>query len=293
MKYTVRPMLVEDLDTANRLCIAAYATPKAPLGDYKQELEQYLRMQPDGWYFVCNDSENGEAVGVGGTVNYGTFAYIGMIAVDPPMQRRGVGKAIMQQLLDWLRSQGCQCVVLDATEAGAGLYQQLGFRDVGLTAVFRPGDIQEQSKIASAKSSATAISVLTRTELPGLVRFDAHYFGAERHTVLETYFADYPKRLLVARGEQGHIIGYVLAQDSSLGPWVASSVGVAEDLLRAALRMPFENALRLRIPAENEDAVVLVKRAGFQQVRSLRHMQFGEVDLDRSEIYALASLAIG
>jgi ribosomal protein S18 acetylase RimI-like enzyme len=285
-------MLVEDLDTANRLCIAAYATPKAPMGEFKQELGQYLRMQPDGWYFVC---KNGEEVGVGGMVNYGLFAYIGMIAVDPTMQRRGVGRAIMQHLLDWQREQECPCAVLDATGAGAGLYRQLGFRDAGTTLTFRLSEELVQTGFAVTRSSTAKISVLAQAELPELVEFDMRYFGAKRHKVLETFSTDYPSRLQVARDERGEIVGYVLAQPDCLGPWIASTAEIAEDLLRAALRLPFESVPRLRVPAENEVALELVKRAGFQQVRSFQHMQYGESSVASrfDGMYALASLAIG
>lgn len=59
----------------------------------------------------------------------GQFGYVFNVATDPDQRRRGLSRACMVAVLDWLRRRGVGKVDLKATEAGAPLYRSLGFRD--------------------------------------------------------------------------------------------------------------------------------------------------------------------
>ncbi|KAK3311707.1 acyl-CoA N-acyltransferase [Chaetomium strumarium] len=56
--------------------------------------------------------------------------YLMSLAVDPTQQRRGIGRKLMHHGLD-LASQAGMDVFLLATPAGRGLYESLGFRQIG------------------------------------------------------------------------------------------------------------------------------------------------------------------
>jgi len=66
-------------------------------------------------------------VGAGGTTVYDQFSYVGMIGILPTFQRHGIGKAIMEHILTWLQRRGNRTVLLDASDAGKPLYENMGF----------------------------------------------------------------------------------------------------------------------------------------------------------------------
>jgi ribosomal protein S18 acetylase RimI-like enzyme len=282
IQLAIHILTSDDLEAANHLCIAAYASTR----EHRSELLHYLDIQPDGWFLVTS---NGTPVGFGGTVNYGAFAYIGLVAVDPLYQRQGIGQTLMQHLLTWLHERQCPCALLDATQAGAPLYTRLGFQDVGTTLAFR------LETLPVPHAPLLSITPLRIDDFSELVDFDTRRFGASRRAVFSAYFATYPDRFLVTRGKQGQITGYLLAQSQSIGPWLAETPGEALDLLHAALCLPFNGPPLILVPEENKAALAIVQGVGFQQTRSFRHMRRGETPglPQREQIYALTSAALG
>lgn len=57
----------------------------------------------------------------------GRTAYISSISTDAAFRRRGLARAVLDELLTWIRGQGVQVVDLHATPAGEGLYREHGF----------------------------------------------------------------------------------------------------------------------------------------------------------------------
>jgi GNAT superfamily N-acetyltransferase len=56
-------------------------------------------------------------------------AYIQWMCTDPAYRRRGLGRAVLAALLDWLWAEGVSCVELHATADGTPLYRSFGFQD--------------------------------------------------------------------------------------------------------------------------------------------------------------------
>lgn len=64
----------------------------------------------------------------------GERGYIGMLAVRPDLQRRGLGRAMMQAAEDVLRGAGCRIAelsVVNVRTALTGVYRRLGYRETG------------------------------------------------------------------------------------------------------------------------------------------------------------------
>jgi GNAT superfamily N-acetyltransferase len=57
----------------------------------------------------------------------GKEPYVHNLYVRGPHRSRGVGRALMQALLDWCKKNGYSRVALRATEMGRPLYEKLGF----------------------------------------------------------------------------------------------------------------------------------------------------------------------
>lgn len=249
-------------------------------------MARYLALQPDGWFGAMQDTT---LIGMGGALSYGEFASIGMMAVDPWAQRRGIGRAILENVLVWLHSQGCDIAMLDASTAGVPLYVKRGFLDDGATILFQ----SENEVFHSAPTGR--VSSMTRVDVPDVSKFDAPLFGADRTAVLSSYMIAVPDRAFLTRNERGDVTGYLIAQSQHLGPWAADTPQDAEALLGAALSLSFSGPPIALVPSANRSAQSLLSRFGFSRQRALRHMYLGPEppSQDRSRIYGQASFAIG
>jgi GNAT superfamily N-acetyltransferase len=264
------------------ILMAAYSESN----NFKSELRRYLILQPDGWLVAESESL---LIGMVGAVDYGAFAYIGMMAVDPVFQRQGVAKRLMKQLLEWLDGRGCSLVLLDATEVGAKLYTQFAFVEDEPTLVFQQVDSPK------SRCSYECVKQLNSADLARLTMFDAQIFGAYRQAVFATFLAEIPKRALFACNVDDQITGYLFAQASTIGPWAASTPEVAEALLVSALNLSFSDALQVFVPGCNKVATSLLMRYGFSKQRVQYHMRRGNSTplTQRCMLYGLASLSIG
>ena len=68
-------------------------------------------------------------LGLGGVTSYGPFAWLGLMAVDPARQRRGIGQTLVEALVARAQELGSAVVLLDASDAGAPVYERVGFVD--------------------------------------------------------------------------------------------------------------------------------------------------------------------
>lgn len=285
MTLTVQPLNETDLNVADTIAVSAFKAPRSR----KAEIQKYLRLQPDGWMLALLDDK---PVGLGGLVNYGTFAYLGMMSVLPSVQGKGVGKELMKHLVKWAEKRECPAVLLDATEGGSYLYKQFGFVEINRTAQWRRDGTGEKVPSHQANCNLTEIRAI---DLPALAAFDAPYFGVERTRVFAELLNSYSQRAFVAWDELGQVSGYLFAQESSIGPWVARTVKDAECLLARALTLPFaQGVVSVNISVANSEGAKLLERYGFSHHHTLSHMRRGKaVSRNLQKIYGQASFALG
>ena len=115
--------------------------PRVPLQE--RQLDQALRLsQALGWPYRLEDWRDALRLGHGTGVEvegelratalwwpWGErFATCGMIIVDAALQGRGIGRALVLDLLD---AAGTRTMLLRSTVAGRRLYEQLGFAAFG------------------------------------------------------------------------------------------------------------------------------------------------------------------
>jgi GNAT superfamily N-acetyltransferase len=317
MKITT--MTLDDLAIADGIVIAAYPQHVSRA----REIRRYLGLQPDGWFLAWED---GVAVGMGGVVSYDDFAYIGLIGVVPERQRQGVGMAVVRHILEWIDGQGIPMALLDASPAGAPLYERLGFVTDDQSEVW-----QHEAWTAFQADALADIISPNPDVLAALAAYDTPYFGTNRVEVLHTLMREYPGRTLLLddrpiitasdsrrKARQASkkislsvdtpaaITGFLIAQAQSIGPWVATTPGDAEALLRQALTFSYDSSPTVLVPAANGDALDLLRRYGFVRQRSLRHMRragrsgatgrsgaSGTQAHGRQGIYGLASFTLG
>lgn len=97
----------------------------------EQGLTNTVVDEPDDRYSVHILAAVGEqTVGAGRVTFIGDEAQIAWVAVRVPFRRHGVGRAIMEALLDISR-QGATVVSLNAQTHALDFYEALGFRPIG------------------------------------------------------------------------------------------------------------------------------------------------------------------
>lgn len=283
MKIVVRSMTGTDLDSAGKIAQAAYNRSYS----LEPSLRRLLSLQPDGWYLALLDDE---PAGVGGAVNYGPFAYLGMMSVLPSAQKRGLGSALMESILGWLDRQSCPTVLLNARPRAVSLYARYGFNEIDQTLQF-----EHAAHISRPYQAPPGLTTLQEADLPTLAAFDAPAFGASRRAVLSRLFAENPQRFLVSVETNGQFSGFLQVGSTSLGAWHATRPENAEKLLLRALALLSASFLTISVPASNSTALLLCQQAGFKLALTLPHMLRG-APLQRDpeqRIYSLAAQALG
>ncbi len=281
MTITIRNLADDDLEEVDALLNAAFQSSISRL----QDLRFYCQIEPHGWFVASQESG---LVGMVGAVNYGAFAHVGLMAVHPKAQRQGIGFALMQFLLAQLEQQ-VPIVWLDASEMGRPLYHQLGFIAYDETVTYqRRNNLTKDTRIPN-------IQAITVQELDEVVQWDRDIFGANRRKVLQALLDIFPQRAFLQRDADGQLTGYLFAQKNRIGPWVMLQNCHAEELLQAALALPYEGMFSVVVPAVNQEAVELIQCYGFERVRSNQHMgrHTENIPGKRQKIYAQTSLTAG
>ncbi|AWV06266.1 GNAT family N-acetyltransferase [Marilutibacter maris] len=97
---------------------------RAPLGDKSAD---WLRTAFSNSMFRCFACEDGRVIASGRAVADGVdCAYLCDIAVDPDHQGRGLGRAIIERLVE--RSRGHRKIILYAVPGREPFYEKFGFR---------------------------------------------------------------------------------------------------------------------------------------------------------------------
>ena len=195
----------------------------------------------------------------------------------------------MEHLLAWLEEQNVPLVKLDASPAGQPLYEKLGFVPLEEVYVFQ----QQAGRLDCPHPRG--IHLITPQSLDPVTASDTLAFGADRSRLLRALLEAYPLRAFQTMNEQGQVSGYLIAQAKRIGPWIMNESSDAERLLLAALSLPFDGNVSVITPANNDDAVSLLKRYGFQIARVNRHMAYGRgvTNGQREKVYGQTSLSFG
>lgn len=282
MTISIRILSDADIEAADNILGSAFQRAES----WQTELRLFHRLQPDGVFLACS---NGIPAGMVASIIYSTNAYVGLMGIHQDFQRQGLGNALMEHLLAWMEGQKVPLVKLDASPAGQPLYEKLGFVPLEEVYVFQ----QQTNRLDCPHPRG--IHLITPQSLEPVTASDTLAFGANRSRLLRALLEAYPLRAFQTMNEQGLVSGYLIAQAKRIGPWIMNESSDAERLLLAALALPFDGKVSVITPANNADAVSLLKQYGFQIVRMNRHMAYGpDVFNGQSEkVYGQTSLSFG
>jgi predicted N-acetyltransferase YhbS len=217
-------------------------------------------------------------------------ATLGLIVVDQALQGRGVGRMLMQQLLEDTAPRSLQLV---ATNAGLKLYQQCGF-------VAHCGIEQWQSADYVAGRvpvpAEVTLSPARSADLPTIVALDASAFGAQRNALLGAVLA--LGGGVVAR-RNGEVVGYALSRPAGLGtiigPVIATDQNLAGVLVDYCLGR-LAGFVRIDIPDHAMELGRLLGACGLQRVDRVTLMRRGNWPIKNAGapgLWGLVSQALG
>lgn len=222
---TYRRMIAHDLTAAHALSQAVRWAHR------RADWEVMLAL---GMGFVAE--EDGVLAGTALCWKYGAeHAALGMIIVAPDLQGRGIGRALMDLVLEEL---GPRSIQLTATPAGQPLYEKLGF-------VSRGSVVNHQGTLRPVPPAPLAAGDRIRPAVPGdlpaLASLAAGALGVPRDEVLAHLLEVGAGVLLEKEGQPlgfsmirpfglGHMIGPVVAPDAAraqalIGHWTTSHAG--------------------------------------------------------------------
>jgi GNAT superfamily N-acetyltransferase len=282
MDISIRVLSPDDIDIADGIVTSAFGFTDSRAG----EIQRYFTLEPNRWFLA---TYRDQPAGVVGATNYGPFTYLGMMTVHKEFQRKGIGQAMLQHMLDWAEVQGIPYLRLDASDAGFPLYLQFGFEVLDQALMFRHPDFSPLSDYQQK------VRLLKSQDIQALADFDSPIFGANRTGLFQALLTDFPDRGFAVYDASGDMAGYLFAQTRRLGPWAARSPQAAESLLQAALTLSYKGVPLVIAPGTNTAASDLLGRYGVRHVLTNRHMQRGRSTIPgrRTAIYGETSFAIG
>jgi GNAT superfamily N-acetyltransferase len=224
MPPEIRALRVEDLPEALALSTSA---------GWNQRLEDWQllrRLASESSFAAVSD---GRVVGTALAIDYGGFAWIAMMLVEPGYRGRGLGAQLLEAAMATLSSN--RLIRLDATPAGRSLYMKYGFEDESmLTRTVAPA---ARAAILRDPGGVT-VRPLTSADLPRIAGHDVAMFGGDRSAVLAWALETAPQYARIADDDSGppqYTFGRPGRLFDQIGPVVATDVASATQLVGAAL----------------------------------------------------------
>jgi len=210
IQTTLRPMRADDLASCHAMSLHLHWPHR--LADW-----QFHHQVSNSWAVELEQSGGTRSVaGSGMLCRLGEdYASLGLVIIADALQGCGLGRAMMQRLL---QDAGARNVILNATDAGRPLYEKLGF-------VVTDTLSQHQSTTARATPVLAAdarIRPLRKDEAPFLLALDRQASGMDRSALLKPLLASSEVAVLEQAGQvkgvamlrqfgRGRVIGPVIA----------------------------------------------------------------------------------
>jgi len=244
-----------------------------------------------GWAACRSD---GKLLGTASWWDYGDeLAAVGLVLVDQSYQGQGIGRKLMDAVIDEASPRALQ---LTSTQAGLKLYQRCGFRETHSIG-------QHQGVVAKIPTAAslpelpahTELRPVSRGDLGELCDLDAAAFGANRRKLISAVLESGTGGVLAVIG--GQPTGFALARQSgrgtAIGPVVAPDESVAIALIARQLKAN-SGFMRVDIPTDAVQLAGWLEEAGLQCVDRVTVMLRGSRRERRpsGRVFALVSQAL-
>jgi GNAT superfamily N-acetyltransferase len=273
MKMDFSLLDMADIAAADELLRLAFAKTDS----YLQQLKLNLSIQPN-CYFALWDGAL--LVGMVGVCDFGNYCHVGLMAVHPQRQGRGIGKKLLEATMDWAARRGCPTVTLYSTDAGLPLYRSMGFSQ------------KKSSFFCTGKGRRLGGEMalpLDASHLDEIAALDHSISGGSRRALFAALLAEGLSPAFYVPGQ-----GYLFVRQGVIGPWAACTDAAAELLLRTALHSAPGEELKLTMAEENEPTKNLVLSYDFRLERPFAYFERGAAfPQQRHLLRAIASYSLG
>jgi hypothetical protein len=200
--------------------------------------------------------------GAASCASFGATGWIGALGVVPRARHRGVGAALTEAAVAWLRDRGAETVLLYATDQGRPIYERAGFVAEGRARAWRGAPSAERP---------AGLRALRSEDRDALRAVDRAATGERRDPVLD---AIAPLHGMVA-ARDGVVSGYLLNS-----PWGAGPAVLADDpdsglALLSAARGATRAQPIITLPDANAAGVAALEAWGFAAVNHAERMRLG------------------
>lgn len=235
----------------------------------KEDWELFLHLSPAGCRVAVDD--DGEVRGTVATVRYEDhFSWIGMVLVEPAMQRQGIGIQLLRESLQILSEE--ETVKLDATPTGRHIYIQLDFVDE-----YRLSRM-EIAGVSGQYLDGSGARPIKNEDMPRLLEFDRKVFGADRAAVIDSVRTRASQLAFISddrHGIHGYCFGRYGHSFTHIGPVVARDVASARRVCSAALTNSGDRPVVIDALPHNAEWVEWLNSIGFTEQRPLIRMYRG------------------
>ncbi len=279
--YIVREMTQEDLST----CLAYTQEVKWPHQFIDWQFHYDL-----GKGSVIEDKQ-GNVIGTILWWGYGTdYATVGLVVVPSHMQGKGLGRALMDAIMEQAGSRNLQLV---ATLAGKRLYEQCGFTECG-----KIYQIQGLPKIKQAAPLLEGVTYrqLEASLLPDIIELDNDAYQAQRDDLIQALLNNGNG---IGLYKEEKLLGYGFVRDSgkgqTIGPIIANDEISAKSIATSLLEKT-SGFVRFDLTQQSSELKLWLLSLGLEQVDEVCLMTKGSYlpkNASSSFNFALASQALG
>jgi predicted N-acetyltransferase YhbS len=233
--------------------------------DYKR----MLTFSPEGLFIASLD---GVDKGMVSTASYGSIAWVGNLVVLSESRGLGIGEALMEKAMDYLKETGVKSIRLDGVPLAIPLYNRLGFRDeywsLRYTGVAKPHEV-------------TMTRPMQVDDLAAVEALDKSVFKGSRHGAIRYVHRNNPEMAFTS-WDVDELMGYIMAKrgksNVKIGPWICKPChyDVAEELLFSVMNTVLGEDLWVGLPEGNVDGVRILESNGFKPLPSSLRMCYGD-----------------
>lgn len=233
----LRAIAADDLGNCHRLSLRF---------KWPHRLEDWKFLRQMGQGYLLEHTADGAALPVVGSVVctcYGEqHAVIGMLLVQAELQRRGLGRRLMQHAASQVNGRS---LVVNATAAGMPLYRQLGFVQQDVLHQFQGSSAQP---VLVSLPPGERVRPMGKNDVQRLLALDARATGMERSKLL---LALLEMSEGVALDRDGEMLGFALVRRFGhgrvIGPVVAPDAERAKGLIAHWINTYSDSFIRIDV----------------------------------------------
>lgn len=239
------------------------------------DIESIRYLQPQGWddityyfRFYCSHSfcypivasYKDKIISVATGILNETTGWLAHIIVSEAHRRQGIGNQLTQHIIDYLHQQGCQTLLLIATDLGEPVYRRFGFETVSQYQFYKGNQIDSHS-------TGKNIRALMLSDIKEVLQLDRAITGENRKNMIESFLSNG-----WVYSANSKIKGYFLTEFGE-GTIIAANDKAGIELLKFKLSLRDSKAV---LPAENQKGIAFLETCGFKKFNTANRMVLGE-----------------